>query len=32
MEKYIRVSLGTPTEMQEFWSVWDLLPVGKMEM
>jgi len=26
LEKYIRVSLGTPAEMQEFWRVWDLLP------
>lgn len=32
MEKYIRVSLGTPTEMQQFWRVWDLMPAGKMEM
>ena len=26
-DKYIRVSLGTPAEMREFWRVWDLLPV-----
>jgi histidinol-phosphate aminotransferase len=26
MEKYIRVSLGTPAELQEFWRVIDLLP------
>jgi len=32
MEKYIRVSLGTPFEMQEFWRVWDLMPAGKMAM
>ncbi len=32
MEKYIRVSLGTPAEMQEFWRVWDLMPPGKMAM
>jgi len=32
MDKYIRVSLGTPPEMQEFWRVWDLLPPGKMAM
>jgi hypothetical protein len=32
MEKYIRVSLGTPAEMQEFWRVWDLMPAGKMAM
>jgi len=25
-DKYIRVSLGTPGEMREFWRVWDLLP------
>ncbi len=33
LEKYIRVSLGTPAEMQEFWRVWDLLPPAeKMAM
>jgi len=32
MDKYIRVSLGTPAEMQEFWRVWDLMPPGKMAM
>ena len=32
MEKYVRVSLGTPAEMQQFWRVWDLMPAGKMEM
>lgn len=26
MDKYIRVSLGTPADMQEFWRVWDLMP------
>ena len=26
METFVRVSLGTPTEMKEFWRVWDLLP------
>jgi histidinol-phosphate aminotransferase len=25
LDKYIRVSLGTPAEMQEFWRVWDLM-------
>jgi histidinol-phosphate aminotransferase len=30
-EKSIRVSLGTPAEMQEFWRVWDLMP-HKMSM
>ncbi len=33
MEKYFRVSFGTPEEMQEFWRVMDLLPpTGKMAM
>jgi histidinol-phosphate aminotransferase len=33
MNKYVRVSLGTPAEMQEFWRVLDQLPVtGKMVM
>lgn len=26
MPTYIRVSLGTPEEMETFWHVWDLLP------
>lgn len=26
-DKYIRVSLGAPAEMREFWHVWDLMPV-----
>ncbi len=25
-DKYVRVSLGTPADMREFWRVWDLLP------
>jgi histidinol-phosphate aminotransferase len=25
-DQYIRVSIGTPAEMREFWRVWDLLP------
>jgi histidinol-phosphate aminotransferase len=25
MDKYIRVSLGTPADMQEFWNAWDLM-------
>jgi histidinol-phosphate aminotransferase len=25
-DKHIRVSLGTPAEMREFWRVWDLMP------
>ena len=33
MSKYIRVSLGTPDEMREFWRVMDSLPpTGKMAM
>ena len=32
MDKYIRVSLGRPQEMLEFWRVWDLLPPHKMSM
>ena len=32
MEKYVRVSLGTPAEMREFWRVWDLAPVPHMAM
>jgi histidinol-phosphate/aromatic aminotransferase/cobyric acid decarboxylase-like protein len=27
-ENYVRVSLGTPAEMQEFWRVWELMPGG----
>jgi len=29
---HIRVSLGTPAAMKEFWRVWDLLPHSKMSM
>jgi histidinol-phosphate aminotransferase len=33
LDKYIRVSLGTPREMQAFWRAWDLMPAtGKMAM
>src|SRR6266436_1639830 len=32
MDKYVRVSLGRPEEMQEFWRVWDLLPPHAMQM
>jgi histidinol-phosphate/aromatic aminotransferase/cobyric acid decarboxylase-like protein len=28
LPKCVRVSLGTPPEMQEFWRVWDLLPAA----
>ncbi len=27
-DKHIRVSLGSPGEMQEFWRVWDLMPAN----
>jgi histidinol-phosphate aminotransferase len=30
LDSYIRVSLGTPAEMHEFWRVWDLMPGGHM--
>ena len=26
LDTHIRVSLGTPANMREFWRVWDLLP------
>ena len=32
MDTYIRTSLGTPTEMREFWRVWDQLPNAGMRM
>jgi histidinol-phosphate aminotransferase len=32
MPNYLRVSLGTPTEMREFWRVWDLLGSHPMSM
>jgi histidinol-phosphate aminotransferase len=32
MEKYVRISLGKPEEMQEFWRVCELLPPHAMEM
>jgi histidinol-phosphate aminotransferase len=32
MPMYVRVSLGKPTEMKEFWRVWDLMPSHKMTM
>ncbi|MGH9743058.1 MAG: hypothetical protein ACRD51_11995, partial [Candidatus Acidiferrum sp.] len=28
MNTFVRVSFGTPPQMQEFWSVWDLLPAA----
>jgi histidinol-phosphate aminotransferase len=32
MATYVRVSLGTPTQMREFWRVWDQLPNAGMRM
>jgi histidinol-phosphate aminotransferase len=32
MPTYVRVSLGTPAEMKEFWRIWDLMPPQKMAM
>jgi histidinol-phosphate aminotransferase len=32
MDTYVRVSLGTPTEMLEFWRVWDMLHYTEMQM
>jgi histidinol-phosphate aminotransferase len=33
MPGYVRVSLGTPAEMEKFWAAWDLMPpTGKMAM
>jgi histidinol-phosphate aminotransferase len=32
MENYLRVTVGTPEEMKEFWRVWDLLPHHPMGM
>jgi len=30
--KHVRVAIGTPTEMLEFWRVWDLMPPRPMSM
>src|SRR6266700_7884323 len=32
MNQYIRISLGTPADMLQFWRVWDLMPSQKMDM
>jgi histidinol-phosphate aminotransferase len=32
METYVRISLGTPIEMKQFWRVWDQLPRTEMRM
>jgi histidinol-phosphate aminotransferase len=32
MDRHIRVSLGTPDDMQQFWRVWDMMPHVDMSM
>jgi histidinol-phosphate aminotransferase len=32
LKHHIRISLGTPSAMKEFWRTWDLLPLSKMSM
>lgn len=32
MSKYIRISLGTPADMRQFWHVWDLMPGHQMDI
>jgi hypothetical protein len=32
MDKYVRVSLGTPPGMRAFWRAWDLMPAYEMAM
>src|SRR6266567_3794111 len=32
MDTYIRISLGCPEEMREFWRTWDMLPFPKQSM
>jgi histidinol-phosphate aminotransferase len=32
LDKFVRVSLGSREDMQEFWRVWDLLPAHEMSM
>lgn len=32
MDAHVRVSMGTPAEMREFWRVWGLLPTRSMSM
>lgn len=32
MENYVRVTVGSPEEMKEFWRVWDLMPQHAMAM
>jgi len=29
-DTYVRVSLGSPAEMREFWEIWDLMGVRHM--
>ena len=32
MDRHIRVSMGTPDDMQQFWRVWDVMPHVDMSM
>jgi histidinol-phosphate aminotransferase len=32
MDTYVRVAMGRPVEMKQFWKVWDLLPATDMSM
>jgi hypothetical protein len=32
MPNYLRISLGSPEEMMEFWRIWDLLGSHPMSM
>lgn len=32
MDNFVRVSLGTPSEMHAFWQAWDMLPWAKLFM
>jgi hypothetical protein len=32
LEPYVRVSLGTPAEMRQFWRVWDLMAGHRMQV
>ena len=32
LTNYVRISLGLPSEIEEFWRVWDLMPHVEMKM
>ena len=32
MDRFVRVSFGTPPQMKEFWRVWDQMPASKTPM